>query len=457
MQVIDGSAARLDRLPILPFHKRLLVMIGAGLFFDAFDIYLANSVLGSLVQTGWSTIELNAVFLSATSFGMLTGSVFAGFVGDRYGRKASYQFNLGLFGLASLACAVAPGMGWLIGARFLCGVGLGAELVIAYGMLGEFVPPSHRGRWAALLSFMAQFGLFASTLASWVVIPTLGWRAMFAGVGVGALIVFRARKSIPESPRWLETRGRAAEADAIVAAIEATLDGAPTRRPSTAAPAPVRPERGTTLFGEGQRGKLALGALTQVVQSVSIYGFVAWTPTFLVKQGMPINQTLGLSVLMSLGGPTGALLAYLLTDRIGRRAAIVGGSLVAALLGPAFAYATSQALAVVLGFSIFSMIYFLVSVIQAGYLPELFPTSVRMGSTSFCVTVGRVASIVLPFVVVALFQWRGVMAVLLLVSALLVAQLVAVVLLGRETGGLSLETIEGEVPRREQVTVASPR
>jgi putative MFS transporter len=434
-----GAAARLDRLPILAFHRRLLVLVGAGLFFDAFDIYLANSVLGSLVKSGWSTLQLNATFLSATAIGMLVGSIMAGILGDRYGRKFSYQFNLALFGLASFACALAPNMTWLIAARFICGVGLGAELVIGYGLLSEFVPPSHRGRWAALLSCMAQFGLFFSTLTSWLVIPAFGWRAMFLIAGVGALMVFFARKVIPESPRWLESNGRIDEARKIVADIEAGADAASL--PPPALVAALAPTAKVGVFDGRLRQPLLLGALTQVIQSVAIYGFVAWVPTFLVKQGMPVNQTLGLTVLMSFGGPAGALLAFLLTDRVGRRPAIIGGSLLAAALGPLFALASSQLMAIVLGFAIFSLIYFLVSVIQAGYLPELFPTAVRMRATSLCVTAGRVTSIGLPFAIVALFEWQGVMAVVGLVSVLLVIQTVAVLLLGRETRGQSLEAI----------------
>jgi MFS transporter, putative metabolite:H+ symporter len=135
-----GIAARLDRLPILPFHRRMLGLVGAGMFFDSFDIYLAGSVLGQLIHSGWSTIPLNARFISATFVGMLIGAACAGVLGDRYGRKFTYQFNLGIFGVASFAAALAPTMGWLIAARFVCGLGLGAEIVIGYGMLIEFVP-----------------------------------------------------------------------------------------------------------------------------------------------------------------------------------------------------------------------------------------------------------------------------------------------------------------------------
>jgi len=110
--------------------------------------------------------------------------------------------------LASLAAGAAPDMDWLIAARFACGVGLGAEIVIGYATMLEFVPPSHRGRWAALLSLITNFGLFVSTLVSWLVIPALTWRAMFVIAAVGAFGVLWLRRAMPESPRWLEIKPR---------------------------------------------------------------------------------------------------------------------------------------------------------------------------------------------------------------------------------------------------------
>lgn len=432
---------RLDRLPILPFHKKILVLVGAGLFFDAFDIYLANSVLAAMVQENWSTVEKNAAFLSATAFGMLIGSILAGFLGDRYGRKFTYQFNLLVFGLSSLACAVMPNMEWLIVARFVTGIGLGAELVIGYGLLSEFVPPSHRGRWAALLSCIAQFGLFAATLMSWFVIPILGWRAMFVIAGLGGLLVFIARKNIPESPRWLEKNGRGREADTIVTSIEAE---ATSELPAPKA-APVVTVPNVRALDPRFRKSLGIGAVTQIVQSAAIYGFIALLPTFLAQQGIPINQSLGQAVLMTLGGPAGAIVAFLLTDRIGRKPAIIGGSILAAIVGPCFALVESQAVATGLGFVMFSLIYFLVSVIQAGYLPELFPTEVRMRLTSWAVTTGRLASIGIPFVSVYLMHGGGIIAVVGAVSVLLIVQAITIALLAVETSRRSLEAIEAEI------------
>ena len=115
------------------------------MFFDSFDIYLAGSVLGELVHSGWSTVPLNARFISATFVGMVIGAAGAGWLGDRYGRRFTYQFNLAIFGVGSLACAAAPDMGWLIAARFVTGIGLGAEIVIGYATMLEFMPPAYRG------------------------------------------------------------------------------------------------------------------------------------------------------------------------------------------------------------------------------------------------------------------------------------------------------------------------
>jgi MFS family permease len=105
------------------------------------------------------------MFVSSTFVGMMIGAFVAGYVGDRLGRRYSYQLNLAVFGLASIAACFAPDIEWLIVLRFIMGIGLGAELVVAAGTLAEFVPPDTRGKWVSLLAIITNSGLFAALAA----------------------------------------------------------------------------------------------------------------------------------------------------------------------------------------------------------------------------------------------------------------------------------------------------
>src|SRR3984893_3563196 len=149
-----NAGARLDRLPISSFHYRIFWLVGAGMFFDGYDLYVAGGVLAATIQTKFSTLPQNLQFVSLTFLGMTIGSLITGFVGDKYGRRFTYQINLLIFGLASLAAAFAQDMPKLIVCRFIQGLGLGAEIVVGYSTMTEFVPPKTRGRWLAMMAFI---------------------------------------------------------------------------------------------------------------------------------------------------------------------------------------------------------------------------------------------------------------------------------------------------------------
>jgi putative MFS transporter len=204
MSTIVNAGGRLDRLPTGMFHYRIMWLIGIGMFLDGFDIYLAATVLGATLASGFSTLGQNAFFVSATFVGMMLGAFATGFLGDRYGRRFTYQINLLLFGLASIAAAFAPTMNVLIFLRFLIGVGLGAENVVGYSTMTEFVPSRTRGRWLGLMAVFVVTGLPAAALLGYLIIPLFGWRTMFVIGGVAALAIWYMRKKLPESPRWLD-------------------------------------------------------------------------------------------------------------------------------------------------------------------------------------------------------------------------------------------------------------
>ncbi len=431
---------RLDRLAISRFHWRVLGLIAAGMFFDSFDLYLAGGVLGALVQSGESNLSLNASFISATFFGMMIGAWFAGTLGDRLGRKFTYQFNLMIFGLASLAGAAAPSMSWLIAARFVMGLGLGAEIVVGYGTLSEFIPARHRGRFATLLNLIINASLLISTLIGWVVIPKFGWRWMFVIVAIGAFIVWFLRRAMPESPRWLASQGRNEEADAIVRQAEAESEVFDEK----AAPPPASAATHYTLrdlFGPALLRRTIVATVVTVCLLTFNFAFVSWVPTFLVKQGHGVANSLGLSALIFAGGPLGSLIGLLLTERIGRRWGIIWFSLISIVVCTAYVSVTDSAWIAGLGFFVTCLIYILSSLSIACYVPELFPTEVRLRGSGIANAAGRAVNILVPYGVAASFDSFGLYGVLGLIAVALLLQVIVLLVAGIETKQRSLEEL----------------
>lgn len=439
------TGARLDRLPISGFHKRIFWLIGAGMFFDGYDLYVGTNVLGSTVSTHFSTLGQNAQFVSLTFVGMTIGSLAAGFLGDAFGRRFTYQVNLLIFGLASLAAAFAPSMEWLIAARFVMGLGLGAEIVVGYSTLTEFVPPQVRGRWLSFMALIVVSGLPATTILGSLIIPVFGWRPMFVIAAIGALIVWYLRKALPESPRWLESKGRVAEAEALVSEIERECGVSGTPLPAAA----LNPRLVTAreLFGPVLLPRLVLGSIVLIVINTLIFGFVTWLPTFFVQQGITLTRSFAYTVMISLAAPIGCAIGAFLSDRVGRRPTIIGGSLAAILFGALYPFMKEPALIVATGFCLLLAIYVLVALLYGVYTPELFPTEVRLRASGICNMLGRGATIVSPFIVVALFKNYGVSGVTSFMIGLLILQIAAVWFWGIEPARRGLEELSSEAPQ----------
>lgn len=442
---------RLDRLPPGRFHRKMLYLVGAGIFFDGFDIYLAAGVLGALVREGISDVDTNAWFLSATFAGMTIGAWMAGILGDRYGRRFSYQFNLAIFGLGSLAAAFAPSISWLVIARFFMGLGLGAEIVVGYGTLSEFMPPSIRGRYAALLNMFTNSALFVATFGGFLIIPYLGWRWMFAIAGIGAGAVWLARKSMPESPRWLASKGRMDEAERITRHIEDDVLGMPSQSvPAKAAGLgklnvaahPVVPL--SSLFQGQLRRRTITGIVINVVNNLITHGFITWMPTFFIAEGLTVTRSLAFTTVMTLGAPFGSLIGYFFAESLGRKRGTVIFSFVALVLGLLYPHVAAPAAVMAMGFCLVATIFILGSLSIAGYVPELFPTEIRMRGVGLCSTTGRLANVGIPFLIAFLWTQGGVTAVPGLISAGLLVQGLVVAFIGVETTGVPLEEVNAE-------------
>jgi putative MFS transporter len=419
-------------------------LIGAGMFFDGFDIYLAGIVLGATVKSGFSTLGQNAQFVSATFVGMMLGSLVTGFLGDVYGRRFTYQSNLAIFGFASLAAAFVPSMQVLILIQFVIGFGLGAENVVGYSTLTEFVPPQSRGKWLGFMTVFVVTGLPVAALLGRLVIPSLGWRAMFVLGGIGALVVWYLRKKLPESPRWLESVGRAEEAEALLVAIENEV----ASRQNASLPAPAfgtaakHSRNLSSLLSPAILPRMILGSVSLIVINSLLYGFVTWLPTFFVQQGLSIARSFNYSLAMALGAPLGSALGAFTADSWGRKPTIVGASLLTIVIGSFYPFVKNPAILMITGFFLIIPIYVLVALLFAIYIPELFPTEVRLRASGICNTFGRGAIIFTSFIVVALFRSHGVGGVLVFMIGLLIVEILVVLAFGVEPKKRRLEEIE---------------
>jgi putative MFS transporter len=450
MSASINAGARLDRLPISAFHYRIFWLVGAGMFFDGYDLYVASAVLAATIQSKFSTLPQNLQFISLTFLGMTIGSLVTGFVGDKFGRRFTYQVNLLVFGLASLAAAFAQDMPQLIICRFVQGLGLGAEIVVGYSTLTEFVPPGTRGRWLAFMAFLTVCGFPVTVMLGYLIIPIWGWRPLFVIAGIGSLIVWYLRKNLPESPRWLEAQGRAAEAESLLRLIEKETAGGGTLPAPVAATSP--PQLGfAAMFRPPILQRLVVGSWLLITINTLIFGFVIFLPQFFLRQGLTITNSLGYTVVFAVASLVGCAIGAALSDAIGRRWSIIGASVATIVLGWFYAHsnaATDPAIVLSVGAALLIAIYIQTAILFGVYTPELFPTEIRLRANGICNTLGRAATVVSPFVVGFLMVNYGLPGVVGLMIGLVAVQIVAVYFWGIEPARRSLEGLD---PKGESV------
>ncbi|SIO23628.1 MFS transporter, putative metabolite:H+ symporter [Bradyrhizobium erythrophlei] len=438
-----NAGARLDRLPVSSFHYRIFWLVGAGMFFDGYDLYIAGGVLASAVQSKFSTLPQNLQFISLTFVGMTLGALITGFVGDKLGRRFTYQINLLIFGLASLAAAFSQDMNQLIACRFIQGLGLGAEIVVGYSTLTEFVPPKTRGRWLSMMAFLTVTGFPVTALLGYLIIPVFGWRPMFIIAGVGSLIVWYLRKNLPESPRWLEAQGRTEEAETLMQSIEKESAGGGTL-PPLAVPATVAQVAASDMLKPPLLQRMIVGSWVLITINTLIFGFVIFLPQFFLRQGLTITNSLAYTLVLSAASLVGCALGAYLSDAVGRRWSIIGASIVTIITGYIYARfnaASDPQVVLSVGFVLIVAIYVQTALLFGVYTTELFPTEIRLRANGICNTLGRGATVVSPFIVGALMASYQLPGVVWLMIGLVVVQIAVVWAWGVEPRNRGLEEV----------------
>ncbi|WP_327067856.1 MFS transporter [Kitasatospora sp. NBC_01302] len=441
--------ARLDRMPIGPVHRRLTAAIGAGLLFDTFENNLSGTI-GKVLQHKFAMDATTLKFVLASAFiGQFLGSLVVGRLADRFGRRRAFLFNLALYSGFSLLGAFSPNATWLIATRFVAGIGIGSEQALADCYLADVLPASRRGRFIAWAYTLAYCGVPAVGFAALWLVPLsplglAGWRWLFVISSLGSAVVWVLRRNLIESPRWLAARGRVAEAEALVAVMEAGQAGGRPTAAVAEAPAAVAPaQRVRGAFDPGLRRRTVMLWILCTLSVVGYYGFGTLVPEILAAKGYGIVAGLGFTALCFLGYPVGSVLAVPIVERMERRTLLVLAATAMAVAGLGFGVAGSPVLIVLLGFG-YTLCSNVFSSVSHVYLSEQYPTEIRGGASGAAYSLSKLAAGSLPFVLLPVLQHDGADALFAVIAATTVVMVVAVLSLGGRTTGVSVDRVLSE-------------
>ena len=436
MQVAEYVDSSLDNMKLGRFHTRVLALVIAGLFFDLFDVAVLGSLIPELVRSGFASPSQIAIVASSTFAGLFLGSILQGELTDRYGRKVVYQANLLLYALATLAAAAAPNYWLLATARFIAGLGLGAEIPLAYAYAAEFSPRKSRGRVMAVLNLLGGNAPFPlAILFTLLLHDTLGWRGIFIVIGICALIVFLFRVSLPESPRWLSANGRDEEAKKVL--VDMGFSPPANLMPSAKA-ASVKDPLMHVLTQYTRRTVWLMIAL--FTSFAALYGLATWLPTLMAAQGFNVAKSLAFAFVITGAFPVSSLLLVLFVDRIGRLKISIVSFLLAGVFALLFRSASSDAMLLLTGF--FMTLFVVTSANSLEIVSgEIFPTVARSSGCGLGFGAGRAGAVLAAQATPMLLAAYGTGGVYIAIAVVLVFGAIATMALGLEPAGKSLKDL----------------
>lgn len=383
-----------DETPLRWFHLRVAVASVGGVFSDGFGL----GIIGISLGYASAQLALNPIWMGllggASLLGLFAGSLLTGPAADRFGRRPIYAYNMALLGALSLLQGLVRSSGELLALRLAIGFLLGTDYVVSKALLTEFTPRRLRGRVLGSLSIAWASGYASAYLVAFA----LGnghaetWRWMLLASAIPCLLVLPLRLTVPESPLWLATHGRDAEA---VRVVRHCL-GAGISPPGFRAMAPVGRGRWRQLFSPYWRRRTLVACAfftCQVVPYFALGTFVAQVMSAMQLE----NGHLG-GVIYNLALLAGAIGGLIVVDRLARRTFLIGSfGITAAVMLILTLWHHIPAWALILLFAVFASVLSAASNLVYVYLPELFSTDLRASGIGLAIAASRGGSAVSTF------------------------------------------------------------
>ena len=447
-----GIAARLDRLPISGFQKKIMWLLAGITFCDSVDMAVGGPIGMVLQDQGFMTLEQFAFFNSITMIGYLIGGLLAGAISDGIGRRKAVLICGSLFTVFCFVAAASPDANFLTGCRFFMGIGLGAAFPAGYSALTEFTPPQKRGKYQSYVGLIANCGTLFASVMNLIILPIAGWREVFVFCGIlGAVVMALCFFFLEESPRWLALMGKNEKADAIVSRLEknASAKGELAPVPAEeierrAAAENVEQLPWKFLFTKKMLTRTLTAMFLCFVRNVLVYTVISWTPTILKANGFDTSLSTLMTVVMQLGIPVGVGALTFYVEKVNRKTILIVTYVLIAILGPIWAMLPTDQPALVMGFGFLVCVCtFTNSVTTAAiYLSEPFPTACRIRGAGIANAFGRLGGILSPmwiaFFVASSF---GTLGAYIINSALAIFMAIWLAIFAVETRGRTLEDI----------------
>ncbi len=457
-QIAAKILARLDRLPATRHIWVMVTLLSLGGMFELYDLFMTGYIIPGLVKAGMLTgvaigmFSGPALFVASTFFGLFIGTFVFGFVADKYGRRAIFTFSMLAYCAATLVMAFQhTGFGVCLW-RMIAGIGIGVELVTIDTYVAELVPKHMRGRAFAFNQCVSFSVVPIVALLSYILVPQSplgwdGWRWVVAIGAIGALFVWFLRRAIPESPRWLLTHGRLAEAETVTARIEAAVladRGGAALPPPNAHAVEDLAARGafSEIWHPPYRSRTIMLMVFQFFQTFGFYGFAAWVPTLIAKQvGINLSGSLQYAFIIACANPVGPLLAMSFADKFERKWQLVGSAICIGVFGVLFSQQTTMPLLILCGVLI-TLSNNVLSYSFHSYQSELFPTRIRARAVGFTYSFSRISTVFASFIIGFFFaRFHGTTGVFGLIAFAMLMVVLSIGIFGPRTSNLELERI----------------
>ena len=453
--VRDRITARIERLPACGPLRRIVLAIAIGGWFEFYELFMPAGISPELIGDGIYTRGARGLFdwgsfpcfLASFFLGMFISTLLFTRLSDVLGRRFVFIWAMVVYSVCNVLIACSSSPEWIDVWRLGAGMGVGTQLINNDSFLAELLPRQVRGRYMA----MAMAFILSATPAS-VLLGTLftpyapfgvsGWRWVMLAGALGGVLVWFIQRGVPESPRWLEVRGRLPEADAAMLRIEQAIERecGPLPPPVAVAEPPVQRGRWRELLSARYLPRTVAMSVFQFCQTIAVFGFTSWVPVILLARGYSVVHSLAYTSVILLSAPVGGVLGMVFAERFERKWQLVGTALGIALFGYAFAFAPNLPLIVLAGVLMTLCSNWLIAVFHP-YAAELFPTRIRAQAIGFTFCWSRVSSIFVGYWVAAILGAAGQIGVFVMISVAMGAIILAVGVLGPRTNGRRLEEL----------------